>query len=99
MKNWNNLEYDEFSTGSKGYLFKINGIDLTKAPAAVIKKYEDNYSSKNIPFEVIACPRNVEYMPEYYIINYKQMLKFVWQDRYNLLLDPIMKFDEVSLTF
>lgn len=98
MRNWNNLEYDEFSTGSKAYLFKINSLDISKAPDRVIKKFEE-YRANNTPLEVIACPRNVETLPEYYNVNYKQMLKFVWQDRYNLLLEPLMKFDEKPLTF
>jgi hypothetical protein len=38
---------------------------------------------------VIAIPDNEEGLPDYFIIDVDATIKFVFEDRYNLMLEPI----------
>jgi uracil-DNA glycosylase family 4 len=99
MLNWNNLEYKVFDTGSRGYLFKLKGIDLEKAPENIRLNYDKNFLKKGEKLEVIAVPEEVEQLPNYYIIDVKSMVDFAWGDRYKLLLDPLITKKQEILTF
>jgi DNA polymerase elongation subunit (family B) len=99
MLNWNNLEYKVFDVGSRGYLFKLKGIDLNKAPELVIKNFNEHFLKKGVKLETIAVPEEVENLPLYYIIDIKDMLKFAWIDRYSLLLEPLLTKKQEILTF
>jgi len=99
MLNWNDLEYKVFDVGSRAYLFKLKGLDLEKAPESVIKNFNEYFLKKGVKLETIAVPEEVEYLPPYYIIDVKDMLKFAWIDRYNLLLEPLLTKKQEILTF
>jgi len=99
MINWNNLEYNIFAHGSKGYLFKINGIKQDIAPKEVLEKYNNEFLSKGTKLEVISLPDEELSLPKYYSVNVKAMLEFAWKDRYELLLEPIIGKDTQVLTF
>ena len=43
MQNWNSLVYDIHNTGSRAYLFHIQGIDFDKAPKDVVDNYNKNF--------------------------------------------------------
>ena len=95
MENFNNLEYKVFGVGSRGYLFKIEGIDETKAPKEVMEKfYTLDLFGK---LKEIAIPEVMNELPPYYIIDYKEMLRFVWLDRVKLLLEPILTIPDQQL--
>lgn len=77
MLLWNELEYDYFKHGTKGYLFKILGIDQSIAPSRIIKKAHLLTSKNNnivIPFEE-------EQLPKYYVIDIKSQMQYAWEDR------------------
>ncbi len=100
MLAWNNLLYKIHNVGSKGYLFKIKGLDMEKAPANVVENYNKHFIEKGIKLEVIALPDEEERLPAYFVIDVRDMLKFAWEDRYNLLLEPLTKVkEEQILTF
>jgi DNA polymerase elongation subunit (family B) len=99
MLNWNNLEYKTFDVGSRGYMFKIKGIDLEKAPDEVRLNYDKHFLKTGGKLEVIAVPEESERIPDYYIIDIKTMLDFSWKDRCNLLLDPLLNIKQEILTF
>jgi hypothetical protein len=99
MLNWNDLEYKVFGVGSRGYMFKLKGIDLEKAPDEVRLNYDKHFLKKGVKLEVIAVPEEVEFLPIYYIIDVKAMLDFSWKDRYNLLLEPLLTKKQEILTF
>ncbi len=99
MLNWNNLEYKAFGPGSHGYLFKIQGIDLEKAPKEVVDNYNKHYSTTGKKIEEIVIPENILRLPEYYIVDVKHILKFSWIDRYSLLLEPILPKQKTLLVF
>jgi uracil-DNA glycosylase family 4 len=99
MINWNNLEYQVFDVGSRGYLFKLKGIDLDRAPKEVIMNYDKYFLKKGAKLETIAVPEEIEYLPNYYIIDVKDMVNFAWKDRYNLLLDSLLIKKQEFLTF
>lgn len=90
MLNWNTLLYESFGVGSKGYLFKINGIDLDKAPEDVQLKYEKYFKDQNKKLTSIVVPEEDE-LPDYFVVNTEAMVKFAWHDRCKLLLDPILR--------
>lgn len=88
MKAWNDLEYRYFVPGTKGYLFRILGIDQSKAPDRVLKslhKYESLHHMV-IPFEE-------EKLPDYYIIDHREQVKFIWTDRAKEVMDVIKQND------
>jgi DNA polymerase elongation subunit (family B) len=89
MLNWNVIEYNTFAPGSRGYLFKILGIDLEKAPKDVAERYNKHFSANGKDLTEIVLPDTEEVLPEYYIVNEKDMLKFSWIDRYSLMLEPL----------
>ena len=99
MINWNNLEYKFFDVGSRGYLFKLKGIDLDKAPEEVRKNYDLNFLKQGLKLEIIVVPEELDHIPPYYIIDVKSMVSFAWTDRYNLLLEPIITKNQPILTF
>jgi len=100
MLNWNDIEYQAFSPGDRGYLFKIQGLDLMTAPEKVVANYHKNFLDKGRKLESIAVPSDENKLPSYYIVDLKAMLKFSWTDRYNQILEPILKVDESQvLTF
>lgn len=98
MQNWNLLEYNIFDVGSKAYLFKLQGIDLEKAPENVVKIYNDKFLGIGKEIEVIALPDEEKSLPSYYIVDEKSMLKFAWEDRVSLLLQPLTQVKEEILT-
>jgi len=97
--NWNKLMYDAFSPGDRGYLFKVQGVDVMKAPEEVIRKYEEEFLGKGEKLDVICLPDQEVKLPEYFVPDTKAMYKFVWKDRYEQLLEPIMGTKEKILTF
>jgi hypothetical protein len=84
MLLWNGLEYENFIPGTKGYLFKIMGVDTFNAPKRIIEKL----SNVNVG-NVIVIPEDVELLPKYYIIDTVAMMSFAWDDRVNELIAPI----------
>jgi len=92
MKLWNSLEYNHFVVGSKGYRFKINGVDTFRAPDKVKKNIS---LLKNVKW--IVLPYEEERLPEYYNIDVVGMLDYAWRKRVQELFEPIMhKVDKNS---
>lgn len=84
MELWNTLEYKYFVKGTKGYLFRIKGIDTNnpKVPKSILNKL-DKMSIKNTR---IVLPDIEEYLPEYYIVDVEAQMQFCWEERYNEIL-------------
>lgn len=99
MLAWNNLEYKVFDVGTRGYMFKVKGINMEKAPEHVRVNYDKYFLKTGEKLEVIAVPEEVERIPDYYILDVKSMLEFAWTDRYQLLLEPLMTKKQEVLTF
>lgn len=98
MLNWNELEYKIFNVGSKGYLFKLSGIDLMTAPPEVAEKYNKKFLANGKKLDYISLPDEEVSLPPYYVVNARDMLKFAWIDRYNLMLEPVMSPKQESMT-
>jgi len=86
MKLWNLLEYRHFIPGTKGYLFRITGIDPYLAPRSIQTKLQQIDT-----FRWIVLPYDEERLPNYYQIDANWMLNFAWTDRVNELLKPILQ--------
>ena len=104
MQAWNDIMYPIHKTGVKAYMFWVRGIDIEKAPEDVIKKYHAYVKAGNGKLEVIAIPDDEEKLPNYFIPNRDAALKFVFRDRYELMLKPLtdaqlMKQKATILTF
>jgi len=91
MLNWNDLVYNHFNHGDRGYLFKIKGIDESKAPNDIIEKYNNIFLKKNRKLKVIALPEEETKVPEYFILDVPLMKQFVFTDRYKNMLDPLIE--------
>ena len=95
MVNFNTLEYHAFDVGSRGYLFKLKGIDLEKAPESVQKNYDKYFTAKGKSIAEIVIPETELRLPPYYIMDKKAILEFAWIDRYSQLLEPLLPREEV----
>ncbi|MCK5614870.1 hypothetical protein KAR91_74095 [Candidatus Pacearchaeota archaeon] len=89
MENFNEVAYHIHSQGSKGYMFRVSGIDVEKAPPDVAANYEKYFVSKGKKLEIVAIPDEEPKLPDYFIPDVKGNLKFVFIDRYELLLAPL----------
>jgi hypothetical protein len=87
MDLWNLLEYEYFVAGTKGYLFKIQGIEWDKAPKTVKEHRSTVDSLKKLQY--IVLPYEEEKLPDYFIIDVDAMLEFAWITRAKELLEPI----------
>lgn len=99
MTNWNDLEYHAFSHGSKGYLFRVSGLNNEVAPKEILDKFDREFLSKNKKLEVICVPDEEVSLPKYYNIDVKDMVKFAWGDRTKLLLEPLIGKNTMILGF
>jgi len=85
MQLWNECEYNYFSHGTKGKLFSIKGVDMSIAP----KKVRDNYEKLQTS-DYIVIPLEMEFLPEYYIVDVKKMVGFAWDERIIEFIRPIV---------
>lgn len=100
METWNALEYNYFVPGTKGYLFRISGIDPYIAPKRV-----QNNVNKVKEIRWLAIPYEEENLPNYYKVDIESMLNLAWRDRVNEFLRPVLphinkktRISEQSLT-
>ena len=98
MQTWNSLMYHAFGPGSRGYLFKLDGIDVERAPKEVVEKYDKEFLAKGKKIEEIAIPDEEPRLPNFFVPDIKAMLKFSWRDRYSLLLQPFVEVEETILS-
>lgn len=89
METWNKIMYDIHKPGAKAYMFWVKGIDTEKAPQDVIEKY-NRYIKDGKKLEVIAIPDEEISLPNYFLVDLNATLKFVFKDRYNLMLEPLL---------
>lgn len=97
MLLWNELEYNYFVPGTKGYLFKISGINLFNAPRTIqenLKRLMETECDKRLEnmkkLNWIVLPYEEKQLPNYYNIDTSHMISFTWDDRINELLKPII---------
>lgn len=87
MLAWNTLINNIFVPGTKGYLFKIKGVDVEKMPPEILERF--NKFNDNL--DVIVAPGK---LPEFFIPDVEANLKFAWEDRYQHLLAPILRIEK-----
>ena len=85
MLLWNELEYKYFVPGTKGYEYKIKGVDMFLAPEKILNKVAELGEIHNN----IVLPYEVDFLPKYYQINIEEQLKYSWEDRVTELLGTI----------
>ena len=88
MEAWNYIMYDIHKTGTKAYMFFVNGLDMEKAPKDIRERYE-RYIGNGGDLKVIAIPDEESRLPSYFIPDIKHTLKFTFTDRYELMLKPL----------
>lgn len=93
MLAWNSIMYNIHQKGARGYMYYIKGIDFDKIPDPEERaKIEVNYSKfigEGNKLEVIAIPDEEPRLPEWFIPNEKETMRFVFKDRHELMLKPI----------
>lgn len=99
MLNWNSLITNTFIPGMRGYMFWVKGIDLEKAPKHVVDNYKKNFQEVGKKIKEVAVPQTYNRLPEFFILDIKEAMKFCWTDRYSLLLEPLLKMETKILTF
>jgi len=98
MEWWNQIEYDYFVPGTRGYLYKLQGVDITLMPGKVKDRYQSLLSKigKN-SIDKIVVPIEQPSLPKYYVPDVKAMLDFAWTDRCSLLTGNLVQSVESSL--
>jgi hypothetical protein len=100
MEAWNNIMYPIHKTGAKSYMYWIRGINFDKISdpeeREQIRKKYDEYISKGNKLEVIAIPDEESRLPEYFEPDLRSALKFVFIDRYKLMLQPLLEVKQKS---
>lgn len=86
MTLWNELEYKYFVPGTKGYLFRIKGIDVMSAPESIVEKVKRIGSNHNH----IVIPYEEEKLPPYYILDSSAQIKFAWTDRVKEVVSALL---------
>jgi hypothetical protein len=89
MLLWNKMEYEYFVPGTKGFLFKIHGIDTALAPDRILNK-SHMLTRKN---NCIVIPYEEEKLPDYYILNLDSQMKYSWDDRENEIMRVLIGND------
>jgi uracil-DNA glycosylase family 4 len=94
MLAWNDIQYNVHQKGSRAYMYWIKGLDYSTAPPDIVNKYEKHVSnikskSKKGALDVVAIPDNEQTLPEYFIVDVDAAMKFTFEDRYKLMLEPI----------
>lgn len=77
MELWNSLEYSYFVPGTKGYLFRILGVDPMTAPEKVLNASK----SMTVKNKSIVVPFEEDRLPEYYILNTQAQMEYCWESR------------------
>lgn len=93
MKLWNDLEYNYFIPGTKGYLFRIKGIDSFNAPS----KITNNMNLIKAKNKHIVIPFEEEKLPEYYNLDLDAQLKFVWTDRVKEVIGVLSNTRKITI--
>jgi DNA polymerase elongation subunit (family B) len=91
MENFNNLFYKTHNVGDRAYMFKINAINLEKAPKEIADNFQKNFVAKNRKLDVIALPDDMKKLPNFITADMKAQMKFVFEDRHALLLAPLLE--------
>ncbi|MCK5603336.1 hypothetical protein KAR91_15740, partial [Candidatus Pacearchaeota archaeon] len=89
MLAWNEIMYRIHKKGVKGYMFWVSGIDRDKAPQDIIEKYE-KFIGGGKKLETLVIPDEEPKLPSYFIPNVRGAMPFVFRDRYELMLKPMM---------
>jgi len=92
MWTWNALmNKEEFKYGSKGKLFNLMGFDIYKAPKEIQDNYYNVYCKKfpDVPIEAIVVPESVQKLPDYFIMDLKQTIKYCCDDRVKLIMSGL----------
>jgi len=101
MLMWNKLINEDFRYGSKGTLVLIKAFDVSKAPKHISNNYYSSFLKEYKPSELkcIVLPEEIEQLPEYFIPNTAEILRFAITDRSDLMLEPLIKTVPTFLTF
>lgn len=97
MLMWNELTgIEDFKRGTKGRYWRILGIDIDKAPEDVKKNYYEVFLKKHNANELkdICTPEDMETLPEYFVLDSKNMMKYACDDRVSNMLNPLWKESE-----
>jgi DNA polymerase elongation subunit (family B) len=93
MLIWNILVAEDFRVGSKGKLWDLKAIDLSKAPELVRNNYNDKLLKqfKMADIDCICLPEEVDKLPSYFIPDDKKIVEYACTDRVNNLVEPLWK--------
>lgn len=95
MNAYNLIVYNAHAPGSRSYMFRVSGVDETKATPEILKKYEQ-YVADHGKLEVVAIPDEDAKLPDFFISDVKGNLQFSFIDRYELLLKPLTEVKKDS---
>lgn len=83
MKLWNLLEYNYFYPGTKGYMFRLKGIDVSDSE--IRSKIKSIGEGTTVNY--IVMPMEVKNLPKKYEIDVESMVNFAWKDRIREIVD------------
>ena len=99
MMIWNELVNEDFRMGSRGKLWDLRAIDLTKAPENIKANFH-NKLVKKFKLDDIDCiclPEEVDKLPEYCVPDVKKIVSYACDDRIANMTEPLWKESEQTL--
>jgi len=87
MELWNQLEYKVFYPSSKGYMFRIKGVNLM-SDALENKFKKAQIDPKLLANNYIVIPESEDRVPDYFVVDVDNIVKFAWCDRVEEILQP-----------
>jgi len=101
MLMWNEVMDVDFRYGSKGYLWNIKGIELTKAPESVKFNFNNKFLSKYkiSDLDCICVPEDFGKLPIWFIPDMKKLIGYACDDRVGNLTEPLWKESSQMLLF
>jgi len=99
MLIWNAIMGEDFRVGSKGYLWPIKAIDISKAPQNIQSNFHNILSKKYKLSDVdcVALPEDVDKLPLWFIPDEKRIIQYCCNDRVDNLVEPLWQEVEQKL--
>jgi DNA polymerase elongation subunit (family B) len=101
MLMWNCLVNEDFREGVKGKLYTLKTFDLDKAPSEIQANYHNKFLKKYQLKDItaIVIPEDVKKLPDYFIPDMDEMIRYAVNDRADLLLEPLVKVTNDFILF
>jgi DNA polymerase I len=88
---WNKTMYEYFNSGSKGYLFDISGLVFENFKNMTDSTIQEINQMVLKQKNSVCIPREVDKLPDGFVVNVNSMLEFAWNTRISRITDSLFR--------